>query len=145
MALSRRESIHDWEKGQRLWSREKPTLGRRNLQGQQDRNPVLMMPPHPRGWQRITSRGNLSKVTGNARRKSAETRGFEDSEEELICGSGECRFSNAARTEPDCVEMEWTHYYQKKIINKDRLDNTGNSTQYSGIIYMRSEKEWIYV
>ena len=49
------------------------------------------------------------KAAGNARRKSAEPRAFEDSKEELICGSGECRFSNAARAEPDCVEMEWTH------------------------------------
>ena len=46
MALSRRESIHDWEEGQRLRSCENPTLGRRNRQGQQDRNPVLMMAPH---------------------------------------------------------------------------------------------------
>ena len=34
-----------------------------------------------------------------------------------------------------------THYYQKEIINKDLLDNAGDSTQYSGITYMRSEKE----
>ena len=172
MALSRRESIHDWEKGQRLRSCEKPTWGRRNRQGQQDRNPRVASSgidlcqsdgsgsqlsqrtdlldiaaprplsaissscgPVPTGnveWnvdvsiveimillyvflgritpqKRITSRGNLSKAAGNARRKSTEPRAFEDSDEELICGSGECRFSNAARAEPDCVEMEWTH------------------------------------
>ena len=34
-----------------------------------------------------------------------------------------------------------------KIINKNLLYSTGNSTQYSVITYMRkeSEKEWIYV
>ena len=37
--------------------------------------------------------------------------------------------------------------YIKKVINKDLLDSTGNSTQYSVMTYreIESEKEWIHV
>ena len=39
----------------------------------------------------------------------------------------------------------YTLLYTKYIINKDLLYRTGNSTQYSVIIYMRneSENEWM--
>ena len=41
----------------------------------------------------------------------------------------------------------YTLLYTKQITNKDLLYGTGNSTQYSVMIYMRkeSEKKWIYV
>ena len=41
----------------------------------------------------------------------------------------------------------YTLLYVKQIINKDVLDSTGNSTQYSLITYMakESEKERVYV
>ena len=37
--------------------------------------------------------------------------------------------------------------YVRQMTNKDLLYSTGNSTQYSGITYMRKEpkKEWIYI
>ena len=45
------------------------------------------------------------------------------------------------------VRDEHTHTTIFKIINKNLLDSTGNSTQYSVITYMgkESEKEWICV
>lgn len=49
----------------------------------------------------------MSKAAGNERRKGAETRAFEASEKELICGSGECRFSKA---EADCVNIHTLLY-----------------------------------
>ena len=41
----------------------------------------------------------------------------------------------------------YTLLYIKKIINKDLLYSTENSTQYSVITYVgkESEKEWIYI
>ena len=41
----------------------------------------------------------------------------------------------------------YTLLYVKQITNKNLLYSTGNSTQYSVIIYMgkESEKEWIHI
>ena len=41
----------------------------------------------------------------------------------------------------------YTLLYMKEITNKDLLNSTGNSTQYSVMTYRgkESKKEWIYV
>lgn len=41
------------------------------------------------------------KAAGSARRKRAEASAFEDGNEELICGSWECRLSKSAGAGPD--------------------------------------------
>ena len=57
------------------------------------------------------------------------------------------QWSEKGKTIPYKEGDMYTLLYIKQITNKDLLYSTGNSTQYSVMIYMgkESKKEWIYV
>ena len=60
---------------------------------------------------------------------------------------GMLQFMGSQRIWHDRATEQRSLLYIRQMTNKDLLYSTGNSTQYSGITYMRKEpkKEWIYI